>query len=53
MVLGWGVAPALVQVIPNALPPLASPAATDQAAAREQLGLDERPLLVTAARLNP
>ena len=53
MVLGWGVAPALVQVIPNALPPLASPAATDQAAAREQLGLDERPLLLTAARLNP
>ena len=53
MVLGWGVAPARVQVIPNALPPLASPAATGQASAREQLGLDERPLLLAAARLNP
>ena len=53
LVINWGVAPARIQVIHNALPPLASPAATDRTAAREQLGLDERPLLLTAARLNP
>ena len=53
LVINWGVAPARIQVIHNALPPLASPAAAGQASAREQLGLDERPLLLTAARLNP
>ena len=53
LVINWGVAPARIQVIHNALPPLAEPAARDQADAREQLGLDERPLLLTAARLNP
>ena len=53
MVVGWGVTPTRIQVIPNALPPLAAPAARDQADARAQLGLDARPLLLTAARLTP
>ena len=42
MVLGWGVAPARIQVIPNALPPLVAPAELDLAAARAQLGLSEQ-----------
>lgn len=53
LVLGQGVAPARIQVIRNALPPLVAPAAPDQAAARAQLGLSDKPLLLTAARLNP
>lgn len=53
LVTGWGVAPTQIQVIPNALPPLAGGLAPDQAAARAQLGLDDRPLLLTAARLVP
>ena len=52
LVTGWGVAPTQIQVIPNAPPPGAE-LAPDQAAARRRLGLDDRPLLLTAARLVP
>ena len=53
LVTGWGVMPTQIQVIPNALPPLAALPAPDQASARQQLGLDDHPLLLTAARLTP
>ena len=53
MVTGWGVDPARIHVIYNALPPAESAAPLTQAAARVQLGLDDRPLLLTAARLYP
>ncbi|MFQ3647079.1 MAG: glycosyltransferase family 4 protein [Anaerolinea sp.] len=52
MVIGWGVDPARVQVIYNALPPYTGAALT-QAEARAQLGLGAGPLLLTAARLQP
>ena len=53
LVTGWGVMPTQIQIIPNALPPLAALPAPDQTDARRQLGLDDRPLLLTAARLTP
>lgn len=52
MVIGWGVDPARVQVIYNALPPYDGPALTP-AAARAHLGLGAGPTLLTAARLQP
>jgi glycosyltransferase involved in cell wall biosynthesis len=51
MVQGWGVAPDKIHLIYNALPPEPESNELSQAAARAQLGLDERPLLLTAARL--
>jgi glycosyltransferase involved in cell wall biosynthesis len=53
MVLGWGARPDRVQVIYNALAPDAGASALTQAEARAALGLDARPLLLTAARLVP
>ncbi|MCY3945459.1 MAG: glycosyltransferase family 4 protein [Anaerolineaceae bacterium] len=53
LVTGWGVMPTQIQIIPNALPPLAAMPAPDQYGARRQLGLDDYPLLLTAARLTP
>ncbi len=53
MVVGWGADPARVRVIYNALPTEAGMPARTQAEARAQLGLDDTPLLLTAARLNP
>lgn len=55
MVAGWGVDPARIRVIYNALPPDHDHAVSDlsQADARAQLGLDERPTLLAAARLHP
>src|SRR5690606_11567280 len=53
MVTGWGVDPARIHVIYNALPPAKNAAPLTQSAARAQLGLGDQPLLLTAARLNP
>jgi glycosyltransferase involved in cell wall biosynthesis len=52
MVIGWGVDAARVQVIYNALPPFTGEHLT-QSEARARLGLDARPTLLTAARLQP
>lgn len=52
LVVGWGVEPAQVQVIYNALPP-AIDIPDDRAALRAELGLSSAPLIVTAARLKP
>ncbi len=53
MVIGWGVDPARVQVIYNALPADHNAPRYTQGEARLQLGLDAVPLLLTAARLHP
>jgi glycosyltransferase involved in cell wall biosynthesis len=55
MVAGWGVDEAKIRVIYNALPPEAAGSETSptQAEARARLGLDDGPLLLTAARLTP
>lgn len=53
MVIGWGADPARVQVIYNALPPEPPGVLATQAEARARLGLDDRPLLLTVARLTP
>jgi glycosyltransferase involved in cell wall biosynthesis len=53
MVTGWGVDPAKIQVIYNALPPDYVAPEVTQAEARTRLGLSEQPLLLTAARLTP
>lgn len=53
MAAGWGVDPAKIQVIYNALPPDYAAAQMSQAEARGQLGLGQEPILLTAARLNP
>lgn len=53
MVVGWGVDPAKIQVIYNALPPDYAAAQISQTEARVQLGLGQAPILFTAARLNP
>lgn len=54
MVVGWGVNPARVQVIYNALPADNAGLALTQAEARQRLGLDTAaPLVFTAARLTP
>lgn len=52
MVIGWGVPAERVQVIYNALPAMLGQRLTQQAA-RQQLGLSDRPTLLTAARLTP
>lgn len=52
MVIGWGVSAVRVSVIYNALPPMRGQR-TPQQEARQQLGLDTRPTLLTAARLTP
>lgn len=52
MVIGWGVPPERIHVIYNALPAMMG-AAQSQAEARQQLQLDGRPTLLTAARLTP
>jgi len=52
MVMGWGVSPDKVHVVYNALPK--QPDLTlSQADAREQLGWDDRPTVLTVARLHP
>ncbi|NWG15366.1 MAG: glycosyltransferase family 4 protein [Chloroflexi bacterium] len=55
MVLGWGVNEAKIRVIYNALPPEQTDAGAPptQAEARARLGLDDNPILLTAARLTP
>lgn len=57
MVMGWGVDPARIHVIYNALPPDHGAPAVSQAEARAQLGLNTRHpqqnVIFTAARLNP
>ena len=53
IVVGWGVNPARVQVIYNALPPDTVTSDLSQAEARTRLNLPEVPLLLTAARLHP
>ena len=53
MVVGWGVDPAKVQVIYNALPPEAHAMNMTQAEAREHLGLPDAPTLLTVGRLLP
>lgn len=51
MVMGWGVPEGKIHRIYNALPPMTAMQTTNQAEAREALGWDDRPTLVTAARL--
>lgn len=53
MVMGWGVPEARIKVIYNALPPDAQVSAFTQAEARLRLGLGDKPIILTAARLNP
>jgi glycosyltransferase involved in cell wall biosynthesis len=53
MVVGWGVPADKVTVIYNALPPLPPQKFASQSAARAALGWQERPTLLTAARLTP
>lgn len=53
MVVAWGVPDARVHVIYNALPPLTDGLAPSQAAARERLGWDATPTILTVARLTP
>ncbi|MDE2750397.1 MAG: glycosyltransferase family 4 protein [Chloroflexota bacterium] len=52
MVTAWGVEPTKVHVIYNALPPAPPPAQTREAL-RAQLQWDDRPTLITVARLQP
>jgi glycosyltransferase involved in cell wall biosynthesis len=52
MVLGWGADPQRVRVIYNALPPMTNDRLT-RAQARQRLNLEERPTILTAARLTP
>lgn len=52
MVVGWGVDPAHIAVIYNAVQP-AAPPELDQAEAQRQLDLPDGPLLLTVARLTP
>lgn len=51
MVIGWGVPEARIQVIYNAMPPMIGEAFPTQQSARAALGWQERPTLLTAARL--
>jgi len=53
MVMGWGIPEEHIEVIYNALPPLDISNLPDQRTARSALGLDDRPTILTAARLNP
>ena len=52
MVQNWGVAGAKLHLIYNALPQL-SASSMDRAALRAELGWDSRPILLSAARLQP
>jgi glycosyltransferase involved in cell wall biosynthesis len=52
MVVAWGVDPTRTHVIYNALPPASAPRET-RAAARSRLNWDDRPTLITVARLQP
>ncbi len=52
MVIGWGVDPAKVQVIYNALPPAPELPVT-QAEARARLGLPDAPTVLTVGRILP
>ena len=52
MVIGWGAPKDKVHLIYNALPPMPESNA-DRAQLRKALGWDERPTLVTVARLQP
>lgn len=51
MVQGWGVNPDNIHLVYNALPPEPASAALSQQDARARLGLEDGPLLLTAARL--
>jgi glycosyltransferase involved in cell wall biosynthesis len=53
MVMGWGVPAEKIHVIYNAMPPMPEKKYPNQAAAREALGWDSGPVILTAARLNP
>jgi glycosyltransferase involved in cell wall biosynthesis len=53
MVAGWGVPEAKIHVIYNAMPPMPAKKYANQAEARNALGWDSRPVILTAARLNP
>ncbi len=54
LVIGWGVEPAHVQVIYNALPAGGAGPSLTQAEARRRLGLEaDAPIVFTAARLTP
>ena len=52
MVLGWGVAEARAHLIYNALPDMPRPSHS-RTQLRQMLGWDDRPTLLTAARLQP
>ncbi len=52
MVCSWGVPPSKIHVIYNALPDLTRPTES-RADIRAQLGWDQRPILITVARLQP
>lgn len=53
MVSAWGIPESKIHVIYNAMPPMPVPQYPNQAAARKALGWDSRPIILTAARLNP
>jgi glycosyltransferase involved in cell wall biosynthesis len=53
MVIDWGIPENKIHVIYNAMPPMPAKKYPNQAAAREALGWDSRPVILTAARLNP
>lgn len=53
MVVGWGVHPERVHVVYNAMPPAIDNLPPNQATARQQLGWDDTPTILTAARLTP
>jgi glycosyltransferase involved in cell wall biosynthesis len=53
MVVGWGVDPAKVRVIYNALPPNSANLNLSQNEARAQLGLGDDPLVLTVGRVLP
>jgi glycosyltransferase involved in cell wall biosynthesis len=53
MVIGWGVPPERVRVIYNALPPQHDELGLSQSEARAELGLDDRPTVLTVGRMLP
>lgn len=53
LVVGWGVNPAQVRVIYNALPPDTSASDLSQSRARALLGLSDEPLLLAVGRVLP
>ncbi len=53
MVRGWGVPEENIHVIYNAIPPASENLPGSQQAAREFLGWDDTPTILTAARLHP